>query len=442
MAPPSTTRASSFVGVDIPSDDVITNCMHCGLCLPTCPTYVITGLEKSSPRGRIRLIKAVADGTLPISPGFVEEMNFCLDCQACETACPAGVRYGSLVESARAQIFVQEAEKRWPRWLKKFFLGWVFSRHERLKIVAILLRWYQRSGVAWFLDRSGLLRLVSARLAKLQGLAPVISAHFSSESLREVIPAIGERRFRVGMLTGCIMDVAYADVNAATIELLRKHGCEVWTPRGQSCCGSLTAHNGDMESARHMAERILSQFAAGEWDLIVMNSAGCGAFLKEYVHLFPGEQEKKASAARISAHTLDLTEFLALYGFHPTSVPMRKGIDRPLRVTYHDACHLAHSQKVTVQPRQLLKQISGIEYLELPEASWCCGSAGIYNIARYEDAVQFLNLKLDNIKAISPDIVVTGNPGCMLQVQHGLAEHGLKVEVVHTASFLNEACAR
>ncbi len=441
MASASNTNRTPFVGVDIPNDDVITNCMHCGLCLPTCPTYVMTGLERSSPRGRIRLIKAVAEGTLTFTSGFVEEMNFCLDCQACETACPAGVRYGSLVESARAQIFVQEAERRWPRWLKKFFLGWVFSRHERLKFVATLLRWYQRSGMSWFLDRSGLLRFVSPRLAKIQGLAPVVSSRFTSETVSEVLQAFGERRFRVGMLTGCIMDVAYADVNDATIDLLRNHGCEVRTPRGQSCCGSLTAHNGDMESARQMARRILDIFDTDELDHIVMNSAGCGAFLKEYGHLFHGDPSLEASAVRLSSRTLDLTEFLAMYGFQPTIVPRRKGIDRPLRVAYHDACHLAHSQKVTVQPRQLLRQVPGINLIELPEASWCCGSAGIYNIARYDDALQFLNRKLDNIRSIQPDIIVTGNPGCMLQIQHGLASTGLKVEVVHTASFLHETCS-
>lgn len=431
---------SAFVGVDVPSDDVITNCMHCGLCLPTCPTYQITGLERSSPRGRIRLIKSVAEGEMSMTEGFVEEMNFCLDCQACETACPAGVQYGSLVEAARAQIFIQRAESWTSRTLKRFFLGWVFADQSRLKVLAILLRWYQRSGLAWFVAKSGILKLFSARLAATQGLAPIIRSTFSSETLPEILPPYGERRFSVGMLTGCIMDVAYGDVNASTVEVLRKHGCEVVTPRGQACCGSLTAHNGDMDAARSMARNLLQLFSAAPLDYIILNSAGCGAFMKEYGHLFAGEPELAERAAALSSKCLDLTQFLARHGYRPTTtrIPARS---RPLRVTYHDACHLAHTQKVTQEPRSLLASIPGIEYVELPEASWCCGSAGIYNLVRYDDAKEFLERKLKNISAIRPDVIVTGNPGCMLQIEHGLRQSGLDVRIVHTATFLHEACA-
>lgn len=434
------TRTSAFAGVDIPNDDVITNCMHCGLCLPTCPTYQITGLERSSPRGRIRLIKAAAEGEIGLTKGFVEEMNFCLDCQACETACPAGVKYGSLVEAARAQIFAQHAEPWTSRMAKRSLLGWVFARQSRLKVLAVLLRMYQRSGSAWLVEKSGFLRLFSKRLAKTQSLAPVIRSSFSSDTLPEVLPAYGERRFRVGMLTGCIMDVAYSDVNAATVEVLRKHGCEVVTPRGQACCGSLTAHNGDMESARHMARELLRIFSAHEIDYIVLNSAGCGAFMKEYGHLFAGDAEWSSKASWLSGRCLDLTQFLSRHGYRPTRRPGGAQGDRPLRVTYHDACHLAHTQKVTQEPRSLISSIPGIQYLELPEASWCCGSAGIYNVVRYDDARQFLDRKLKNIGSIQPDVIVTGNPGCMIQIEHGLRRSGLNARIVHTATFLHEAC--
>jgi glycolate oxidase iron-sulfur subunit len=435
----TTADRSAFVGIDVPSDDVITNCMHCGLCLPTCPTYQITGLERSSPRGRIRLIKSVAEGELGMTDGFIEEMNFCLDCQACETACPAGVRYGSLVEAARAQIFIQKAESWTSRRLKRFFLGWVFADQSRLKVLAIILRWYQRSGMAWFVAKSGILKLFSKRLAATQGLAPVIRSTFSSDTLPEILPAYGERRFRVGMLTGCIMDVAYSDVNASTVELLRKHGCEVITPKGQACCGSLTAHNGDMGSARAMAKDLLKHFSAVKLDYIILNSAGCGAFMKEYGHLFADDPEWASTASELSQKCLDLTQFLAHYGYRPTTT-LAAAAGRPLRVTYHDACHLAHTQKVIQEPRSLLASVPGIEYVELPEASWCCGSAGIYNLVRYDDAAQFLERKLKNIQAARPDIIVTGNPGCMLQIEHGLRQAGLNVRVVHTATFLDEAC--
>lgn len=435
-----TTSHDAFVGVDIPNDDVITNCMHCGLCLPTCPTYQLTGLERSSPRGRIRLIKSVANGELGLTPGFVEEMNFCLDCQACETACPAGVKYGSLVEAARAQIFAQGIESWTSRRLKRFFLGWVFSVQSRLKVLATLLRWYQRSGLAWLVQKSRLLDLVAPKLGATQGLAPTIRSEFSSETIPEILPAYGERRFRVGMLTGCIMDVAYGDVNLATVELLRKHGCEVVTPRGQACCGSLTAHYGDMESARSMARRLLELFSSAEVDAIVLNSAGCGAFMKEYGHLFADDSTWARQARSLSDKCLDLTQFLARNGFNPTGIRAKGFGGRPLRVTYHDACHLAHTQKVTVEPRALLANIPNIDLVELPEASWCCGSAGIYNVVRYDDARQFLERKLKNIEAIDPDVIVTGNPGCMLQIQHGLRLRGMKTRIVHTATFLHEAC--
>ncbi len=436
----TTPRTNAFTGVDIPNDDVITNCMHCGLCLPTCPTYQVTGLERSSPRGRIRLIKAVADGELGMTEGFIEEMNYCLDCQACETSCPAGVKYGSLVEAARAQIFLHGAESWTSRHLKQFFLGWMFADQRRLKFLAVMLRWYQRSGLAWLLEKSGVLRLVSKRLAMTQRLAPTIRSSFTSDTLPEILPAYGQQRMKVGMLTGCIMDVAYGDVNEATVELLRRHGCDVVTPRGQACCGSLTAHNGDMESARGMARRIVETFSRVNVDHIVLNSAGCGAFMKEYGHLFAGEPEIAVEAAALSKKCMDITEFLSTYGYEPHGRLTGGDIERPLRVTYHDACHLAHTQKVTFEPRSLLAKIPGIEYVELPEASWCCGSAGIYNVTRYEDAQIFLDRKLSNILTVRPDVIVTGNPGCMLQIQSGLRRNGLNIRVAHTATFLHEAC--
>ncbi|OGU70656.1 MAG: hypothetical protein A3H45_02980 [Ignavibacteria bacterium RIFCSPLOWO2_02_FULL_55_14] len=437
--PVTTTSVKGFAGVDVPNDDVITNCMHCGLCLPTCPTYVLTGLERSSPRGRIRLIKSVASGDLPMSELFVEEMNFCLDCQACETACPAGVRYGSLVEAARAQAFAQERESRASRLLKRFFLGTVFSSHRRLKGLATLLKVYQRSGMAWFLRRTGILAAISPKLARLDPLTPQISDSFSSDVLPEVFSPYGERRYRVGFLTGCIMDVAFGNVNMDTIEVLRRHGCEVIVPQSQSCCGSLAAHYGDMTSARRMAAGAVDLFKRDGLDWIVMNSAGCGAFFKEYGHLFADDPERASAAELVAARTKDLTEFLASTGFRPRHA-RPSGNKRPPRVTYHDACHLAHTQKVVQEPRRLVQSVPGYEYVELPEASWCCGSAGIYNIVEHEAAMQILERKVDNIASIAPDVLVTGNPGCMVQIRHGLERRGLNVRLLHTATFLREAC--
>ena len=432
-------RISAFAGMDIPNDDLLVQCMHCGLCLPTCPTYALTGLERSSPRGRIRLIKAVADGDLAISPSFMEEMNFCLDCQACETACPAGVKYGALVEAARAQMYQGGFESATATLMKRVFLRWTFLRQGRLKFAARLLRAYQRWGIQWILERSGLLRLVSRRLHDVQPLSPRISDAFTSDSYPEIVTAAGPARHRVAFLTGCLMDVAFADVNADTIALLRHHGCDIVIPRGQACCGSLQAHNGDMIGARAMARSNIRLFASLKVEAIIMNSAGCGAYMKEYGHVFRDDPELAADAAAVAARVKDITEYLSDIGFQPSD-DAAGGPFAGKCVTYHDACHLAHTQKVTQEPRQLIRQVPGITYAELPESTWCCGSAGIYNVVRFDDASRFLDRKLENIRAIRPDIIVTGNPGCMLQIQYGLHRDGMNVTLLHTATFLRRAC--
>ncbi|MEK6756880.1 MAG: (Fe-S)-binding protein [Bacteroidota bacterium] len=437
---------SAFHGVDVPDYDVIVNCMHCGLCLPTCPTYALTGLEKSSPRGRIRLIKAVADGDLPITEGFIREMNFCLDCQACETACPAGVKYGSLVESARAQIFQGGHEGRLSSMIKRTMMDWAFSKQGRLKAVARVLRFYEQSGLKWFVQRTGLLKIVSRKLHDVQPLTPTISKQFSSDLLEEVIRPVGQPRYRVGFLTGCIMDVAFADINLDTVRLLLHHGCEVVIPRGQACCGSLQAHNGDLITARRMARHNIALFDPSDLDYVVINSAGCGAFMKEYGHIFANDEEIGPRAERISRKVKDITEFLVETGFRPGGNNARNaGVrsQRPFsgkRVTYHDACHLVHTQKIGQQPRELLNMIPDIELVELPESTWCCGSAGIYNIVHYDDAMKLLDRKVENIKKVQPDIIVTGNPGCLIQIQHGLQRERLPSELMHTATFLWRAC--
>jgi glycolate oxidase iron-sulfur subunit len=416
--------------------------MHCGLCLPTCPTYVLTGLEKSSPRGRIRLIKAVAEGELPISRRFVEEMNFCLDCQACETACPAGVKYGSLVEAARAQIFAQKRESWRSRTTKSVIMGWFFAAKNRLHLLANFIKFYQRSGIQWILEKTRLLRLFSRKLAMLQPLTPAISTRFSSTTLAPLMPSYGETMRRVGFLTGCIMDVAYADVNIDTVELLREHGCDVVVPKQGSCCGSLQAHNGDMNRARQFAKTMIRAFEAADLETIVMNSAGCGAFMKEYGHLFADDPELRESALAVSAKTKDLTEFLTRIGFKGSRQVRQTtpSAFRGKRITYHDACHLVHTQKIASEPRALLQSVPGIDYTELPESTWCCGSAGIYNIVHYDDSMKLLERKVEQIRSIAPDIVVTGNPGCMVQITHGLRKGGMEVELMHTATFLKKAC--
>ncbi len=436
-------KTSAFLGIDVPDYDIISQCIHCGLCLPHCPTYALTGLEKSSPRGRIRLIKSIVDGDLPISKGFIDEMNFCLDCQACETACPAGVKYGALVEAGRAQIFTQGYESFLSKVAKRVILSWVFSSRMRLHFFAQLVKFYQRLSLHWLVEKTGLLKIFSKKLNTLQGLAPKISKKYSSKIFNEVIKPKETTRYRVGFLTGCIMDVAYADVNVDTVELLLRHDCEVVIPKGQLCCGSLQAHHGDRETARRLARHNIEVFEPEQLDAIIVNSAGCSAFMKEYGHVLEHEPQFADRAVAISAKVEDITEFLFEIKYRLSSNFIEKKNHSSLtgkRVTYHDACHLVHSQKISQQPRELIRSVLGIEFVELPESTWCCGSAGIYNIVRYDDSMRLLQRKIDNIKKVKPDIIVTGNPGCMAQIQYGLKREGLNVELLHTATFLRRAC--
>jgi glycolate oxidase iron-sulfur subunit len=428
-------KKNGFVGVDIPSYDFITNCMHCGLCLPTCPTYALTGLEKSSPRGRIRLIKAVADGDLEITQGFVDEMHFCLDCQACETACPAGVKYGSLVESARAQIYQQHKVSLFERGLKWFFFEKVLSSKKNLKRVAKGLRLYQRGGVEWILNKTGILKMLAPKIAKLQHLSPRINEKFFDESFPEVIRPVGNAQHRVAFLSGCIMNVAFADVNRDTIEVLLHNGCEVIVPKMQECCGSLQAHNGDIESARKLARHNIDVFLQHDFEAIVINSAGCGAFMKEYGHYLADDREYSEKAALLSRKVKDLTEFLVSIDFKKPNRPFNK------RVAYHDACHLAHAQRITSEPRAILQAIPGIDLVELPEASWCCGSAGIYNVVHYEDSMQLLSRKMKNVESTHAELIVANNPGCIAQMKYGLDLFGCTGEIIHLATLLNRAYA-
>ncbi len=428
-----TVQTSNFIGVDIPSDDVLTNCMHCGLCLPVCPTFSITGMEKSSPRGRIRLIKSVAEGSLGMTDGFVNEMNFCLDCQACETACPAGVKYGTLVESARNQIRIQKKESMLSRTLKWIFLRNVLSNTIQLKLTARLLRLYQRSGIESVIKNSGLLSLFFPRLARIQDLSPVIDTAFFSESHPEILRPEGRVRYRVGFLSGCIMNVAFSTVHEDTVKVLLHNDCEIIIPNNQVCCGSLQAHNGDFEIARRLAKENIDAFLKFDLDAIVMNSAGCGALMKEYGHYLHDDPLYAEKASYIASKVKDISEFLYDIGIKKPEREFRH------RVTYHDACHLVHAQKISRQPRELLRSIPGVDFVELNEASWCCGSAGIYNVTRNDDSMKFLERKTENIERTEAEYVVANNPGCITQMEYGIRSRKSETKIVHLATLLRRA---
>jgi len=417
-------------------------CIHCGMCLPTCPTYMETKIERNSPRGRIALMRAIADGQLEAKKAFADEMYFCLGCLACETACPAGVDYTQLFEVARAEAERSHAlSSRTRRLLRWVVLDGLFHKQWRLRWVGRLLWLYQMLGVQALVRRSGLLRKLPVSWRALEAKTPTIQRRFSPDliapgEIATTVTKAGSARpaYRVGLLTGCIQDLVYSDVNRDTADVLLANGCTVITPPAQGCCGSLHAHNGEYEMAKSFARRLLDQFDLEQLDAIITNAAGCGSHLKHFDRLLQDDPRYAARAAQWSAKVKDISEWLVEIGFR---APEKHGTETG--VTYHDACHLCHGQKITAQPREILAKIPGLQIAPLTESMWCCGSAGIYNLIQPEMADKLLQRKLDHIAATGATVVATGNPGCLLQISNGLAARGAKIEVVHPVTLLARA---
>ena len=416
---------------------LLQQCMHCGMCLPACPTYDATHRERSSPRGRIALMRAVADGELDITGTFADELSYCLGCLACQTACPAGVNYTVLFETARNDI-EQSGVQRGPvrgfwRWLT---LGFLFTHPRMLRAAGRLLRWYQRSGMQPLLRRTGLVRLLPPALRHVEPQTPVVARSFSNGVIARTEEPRGPARYRVALLTGCIQDLVYPDVNRDTADVLLANGCRVDTPSPQPCCGSLHAHNGDRSTAAVLARRLIDLIRPADYDAIITNAGGCGSHLRHYSSLL-GDDARYAAAARVwDAKVQDVHEWLMRIGCRaPTASPFAE----PLTVTYHDSCHLAHGQRVTRQPRDLLRLIPGLSLVELQEASWCCGSAGVYAITQPEQSEALLERKVRHIAETSASIVATANPGCHLQVSRGLREAASPVQVFHPVTLLARA---
>ena len=413
---------------------VVQQCMHCGMCLPTCPTYDATKLERNSPRGRIALMRAIADDRLEPTEAFADEMYFCLGCLACMTACPAGVNYAELFEHARAeaeQSGVLDSPKR--SFIRSLTLRWLFMDLNRLQLVGRVLRLYQQLGLQTFIRRSGILNLLPKRLRELEAMTPSVQPKFSAELIAPVTPAAGTKRYRVALLVGCAQDLIFSDVNRDTAEVLARNGCEVITPPEQLCCGSLHAHNGEWELAQQLARKQIDQFSPDQFDAIITNAAGCGSHLKHYAKLLEGDPIYEKRAHTWDAKVKDIHEWLAEIGI------AKPAGSAPQTVTYHEACHLCHGQKITSQPRTLLRAIPNLTLIELPESTWCCGSAGIYNLIQPEMAGDLLKRKVQHIETTGAQVVATGNPGCLLQIMNGLRERKLPVRVVHPITLLAEA---
>lgn len=425
--------AAPFVpAVDMEFDRaLLKQCVHCGLCLDYCPTYRVLGTEMDSPRGRIYQIKSVYEGKIDKDdPHFSEHMYACLDCRACQTVCPAGVQYGTLVEGARG---VALPSSQGERTLGRFILRSVFTRKWALDALGFAMRFYEKSGLQPLLRRSGLLKALPGRMGDLEQLLAPAQGGLGKLEVPAFTPAVGERKYRVGFITGCVMSQLQGKTNQASVRVLARNGCDVINPKDQGCCGALHVHSGDRETARRLARENIEAFEKLNLDAVIINAAGCGSTLKEYGQLLDRDERWSERAHAFAATVKDISEFLGSIELNREMGEVRK------RVTYQDPCHLVHGQGIRSQPRELLRAIPGLELVELQDSDVCCGSAGIYNLTHYDLSMQILEPKLQNIADTKAEVLVTPNPGCAMQIAAGCRRRGLDVEVVHVVDLLDEA---
>jgi glycolate oxidase iron-sulfur subunit len=419
--------AGAFDAHRPPSLEIMEKCVHCGFCLPTCPTYTLWGQEMDSPRGRIYLIKLALEGKAEMNESWVSHFDSCLGCVACMPACPSGVDYGKLIEATRAQI-ERNYQRPVAERLHRRFLFAAFTKPDRLKFLRVPLLAYQKSGLQAALRAIGIFKALPKSVAAMDALLPTASP---IEPVAAITPAQGEKRQRVGLLLGCVQRTFFSHVNAATARVLAAEGCEVVAPPEQSCCGALFVHAGEEERAQELARKTIDAFEKADVETIVINAAGCGSNVKEYGHLLRDDADYADRAKRFAAKCKDISEILAELPPRAERKPLKA------RVAFHDSCHLQHAQGVRAQPRSLLQQIPGVQLLEIPESPICCGSAGIYNLVQPEAATELGDRKARLIAPLQPDIVATGNPGCLLQLQSALAKANHRIPVVHTIQLLD-----
>jgi glycolate oxidase iron-sulfur subunit len=417
-----------YSGEDVPEDDLLRACVHCGMCLPTCPTYRITGQEASSPRGRLWLMKSVADERLDLlDPEFDEQMYQCLNCRACEAVCPSGVQYGPLVEAARAQLEQHRPRPMWQRAGRKLGMDVPFSSIRRFRAMVNLLRVYQRSGLGTAARKSGVLRLLKLETLEAM-LPPIVEPPLVSGKESWSPPAPVEE---VQLFNGCMMSTVFSNVNRATGRVLERNHVATVVPAAQQCCGALHIHSGMLDGGRSLARQNIDAFTGA--DRIIVTAAGCGAALKEYGHLLKDDPDYAERADAFASRVMDVSEFLAMRDLVPPTHPVTG------TVTYQEPCHLAHAQRITAQPRKLLGQVPGLELVEMKESSLCCGSAGIYNVIRREMADELGDRKAQNIGSTCADCVVTANPGCHMQLRTSLRRNDIDIPVRHIVEVLDEA---
>ena len=423
--------ASSKPSAYGPQQVDLDRCVHCGLCLNACPTYRELGLEMDSPRGRIYQMVQVAEGA-PITPSYQAHIGLCLACRGCETACPSGVHYGRLVEAARADIVSRARGGIFRRMIRAFVFRSLLPSRAALTITGSLLYLYEACGLRAVVRGLGFLKLLGA-LGNVERLAPAAEPPFFFSQIGRTFPARGSPRYRVAFLSGCIANISFARLNEATVRVLQNNGCDVIVPEGQTCCGALHVHAGLREDARRLARRNIDAIVGGDYDAIVSNAAGCGSTLKEYDELLHDDPVYLLKARAFTTLMRDVTEFLASIDLNPDLGPI------PATVTYQDACHLAHGQKVRAAPRQLLQRIPQLQFREMPFGDICCGSAGIYNVVHNVMSMQILSRKMESVNSTGAAFIATANPGCMLQLQAGVRLHGSGQRVLHVVELLDLA---
>jgi glycolate oxidase iron-sulfur subunit len=414
-----------------PAQADLDKCVHCGLCLNACPTYRELGVEMDSPRGRIYLMNQVANGA-PMDASYVEHLDLCLACRGCETACPSGVPYGRLIEAAREGIEEQRRRSPLAGLLRRFAFDHLLASRTALQVAGGALYLYQASGVQRLLRSVNFFRLFG-KLGHLEALAPNAEIPFFYSKIGRTYRALGERKYRVAFMAGCIANVSFARLNEATVRVLQRNGCEVVIPAAQTCCGALHLHSGLKEQAQELARRNIDAMSGQDFDAILTNAAGCGSTLKEYDQLLSDDDAYREKAIEFKSKMEDVTRFLS-------AVDLNEDMGRVEKVvTYQDSCHLAHGQKIKAAPRKLLRSIPGLQFREMPMADLCCGSAGVYNILQSSMADSILKRKMETIQTTRAEVIVTANPGCMLQLAAGAKLYGSGQRVAHVVEVLDEA---
>ncbi|MBO1047572.1 MAG: 4Fe-4S dicluster domain-containing protein [Dolichospermum sp. LBC05a] len=422
-----------FDGNHPPDPKLIDSCVHCGFCLSTCPSYRVLGKEMDSPRGRIYLMDAINEGEIALNTATVEHFDSCLGCLACVSTCPSGVQYDKLISATRHQV-ERNYNRSLPDKLVRQLIFSLFPNPDLLRILLFPLLVYQKLGISKVLQATGLIKAISPRLAAMESILPEITLKSFQDNLPDIIPAKGEKRYRVGVILGCVQRLFFSGVNEATVRVLTANGCEVVIPKSQGCCAALPEHQGQTEQAKVLARQMIDSFADTNVDFVIINAAGCGHTLKEYGHILADDPEYAEKAKVFAAKVKDSQEFLANVGLTAKLSPLT---EKNINLVYQDACHLLHGQKISVQPRQLLKQIPGVTLKEPIDAALCCGSAGVYNMLQPEVAEELGKQKAQNLLNTGADLIASPNPGCSLQISKYL--QGKTISVMHPMELLDYA---